>query len=114
MDEKTQVESPGKTAVDKLPLRPNMLLTNARATSSTFASIGGEHCVFTNSNFFNSLFHRTNLEGCSFVSCDFDGTVFENCSLDGVVLKNCSVEGLVIDGIHIGALLRMLLTGKEG
>lgn len=107
-------EPRGRVAVDQLPLRPNMLLTNARATSSTFAAFGAEHCVVTASNFFNSLFHRTNLEGCCIVGCDLDGTLIENCSLRGVVIENCDVDGLVIDGIHVGALLRLLRTGQEG
>lgn len=109
----TKSESPGRTAVAELPLRPNMLLTNARATSSTFASLGAEHCVVTGSNFFNSLFHRSNLEGCSFVRCEFDGALVDNCSLRGVVLRNCDVEGLVIDGIHVGALIRLLRKGED-
>lgn len=107
-----QGRSKGQVRVEELPLRPNMLLTNARATSSTFASLGAEHCVVAGSNFFNSLFHRTNLEGCSFVDCELDGALLENCSLRGVVLRNCDVDGLVINGIHIGALLR-LLKGQE-
>jgi len=102
----------GREPVEKLPLRPNMLLVNARATSSTFASLGAEHCVVTGSNFFNSLFQRSNLEGCSFVSCELDGALLQNCSLRGAVLSDCDVEGLVINGIHVGALVR-LLRGQE-
>lgn len=107
-------ESSGRLPVEQLPIRPNMLLTNARATSSTFASLAAEHCVMTGSNFFNSVFHRSNLEGCSFVGCDFDGTLIQNSSLRGVVIDNCDVEGLVINGIHVGALLRLLVAGDKG
>jgi uncharacterized protein YjbI with pentapeptide repeats len=99
--------------IEDLPLRPNMLLTNARATSSTFASLGAEHTVVTRSNFFNTLFHRSNLESCTFFGCEFDGTLIENSSLRGVTLTNCEVDGLVINGIHVGSLIR-LLSGKEG
>ena len=102
----------GACRVEDLPLQPNMLLVNARATSSTFASLGAEHSLITGSNFFNSLFHQSNLEGSSFVSCEMDGSHLENCSLRGVVINNCDVEGLVIDGIHVGAVIK-LLRGKE-
>jgi uncharacterized protein YjbI with pentapeptide repeats len=112
MSEPKEASTQGRVRVDDLPLRPNMLLTNARATSSTIASLGAEHCVVTGSNFFNSLFNRTNLEGCTFVACELDGALIENSSLRGVVLKNCDVDGLVINGVHVGALLR-LLQGKE-
>jgi uncharacterized protein YjbI with pentapeptide repeats len=95
-------------AVEELPLRPNMLLTNARATSSTLASLRAEHCIVARSSFFNGLFHRTNFESCSFVGCELDGTLLENSSLRGVILRNCDVEGLVINGIHVGSLLRLL------
>jgi uncharacterized protein YjbI with pentapeptide repeats len=112
MAKEVEAKLPGRLAAEELPLRPNMLLTNARATSSTFASLGAEHCIISGSNFFNSLFHRSNLEGCSFVGCEVDGALLENCSLRGVVLRNCDVEGLVINGIHVGTLLR-LLQGEE-
>jgi uncharacterized protein YjbI with pentapeptide repeats len=114
MSDKTRSTAlaPGQIHVDDLPLRPNMLLTNARAISSTFASLVAEHSVLTGSNFFNSLFYRSNLEGCSFVGCEFDGALIENSSLRGVILKNCEVDGLVVNGIRVGALLR-LLQGQE-
>jgi uncharacterized protein YjbI with pentapeptide repeats len=112
MSEQARQQADGRMRMEDLPLRPNMLLTNARATTSTFASLGAEHCVVSGSNFFNSLFYRDNLEGCTFLACELDGALIQNSSLRGVVLENCEVDGLVVNGIHVGALLR-LLEGKE-
>jgi uncharacterized protein YjbI with pentapeptide repeats len=83
-------------------LAPNLLSVEADMTSSTLMNL-------TAPNWFNALFHNSNLESCTFQNCELDGSLFESCSLRGVELRNCDVEGLIINGVRIGTLLRLLL-----
>ncbi|RZB13784.1 pentapeptide repeat-containing protein [Streptomyces sp. F001] len=95
------------------PIRPNMLLINGNAVSSTFAQTDLSHSVLTQVRFFNSRLHQSNFEGSAFDDCDLDGATFTGCSLRGVEFTNCDVDRLVINGINIGNLLR-LLHGTQG
>ncbi|WP_182903497.1 pentapeptide repeat-containing protein [Microbispora sp. H10830] len=93
---------------ERSPLRPNTLLANVNAVSSTFANTDLSHSVLTQVRFFNSRLHHSNFEGASFDGSDLDGATFTGCSLRGVELINCDVDRLVINGINVGNLLRML------
>ena len=53
-----------------------MLVINAEGQSSTFAGLNVSHSVFSQAAAFNSRFHASNFEGCSFDSSDFDGPFF--------------------------------------
>ena len=97
----------------KPTLQPNFLSVNADSTGSTFATLTAPHSVVTGSSWFNSIFHNSNLEGCTFEMCEMDGSLFENCSLRGVELRNCEVDGLIINGVRIGALLKFLMLSEE-
>jgi uncharacterized protein YjbI with pentapeptide repeats len=92
------------------PIAPNMASVNGNATGSTFATLKAGHSLITGSSWFNSFFHNSNLEGCTFQSCEIDGTSFENCSFRGVELSGCDVEGLVINGVRFGDLVELLRT----
>lgn len=99
------------------PVRPNMLMLNADARSSTFARADFSHSIMSELRFFNSRIHQSNLEGCAFDDSDFDGTTFSGCSFRGVQLVNCDVDHMVINGVNIGNLMRMLsgpIGGKHG
>lgn len=109
------IESDGKTVdTEKQPLRPNMLISNASATSSTIVKTNFSHCLFSEGNFFNSRFNGLNIENTSFDSCDFDGAIFQGCSLRTVEFVNCDVDRMIINGINIGNLLRLLQGSHEG
>jgi uncharacterized protein YjbI with pentapeptide repeats len=95
-------------AGDKQPLRPNMLLSNMKATSSTLDQVQFDHCIFNNSDFADSLFKDINIRSVSFQQAMFDGSGFQRCSLRGVQFQDCNIEGLVINGIRIGDLLRRI------
>jgi uncharacterized protein YjbI with pentapeptide repeats len=97
----------------KHPIRPNMLMLNAKGMSSTVAKTDFSHSVLTEVKFFNSRVHQSNLEGCAFDSCDFDGSTFSSCSFRGVELINCDVDRLMINGINVGNLLRIAM-GRLG
>ena len=87
------------------PLRPNMLLVHAEATSSTFSRVRFDHSVIADSMYLNCRFNQSNFEGSSISGCDLDGAVIENCSLKGVEIRDCDLTGLVIDGVRVGDLL---------
>jgi uncharacterized protein YjbI with pentapeptide repeats len=99
---------------EEAPLRPNALMSNLDATSSTFDQIGFGHCIFNNLTFTNSLFFNADFKGVSFQRTSFDGTGFQRCSLRGVQIQNCDIEGLVINGIEVGALLNRLIADSGG
>jgi hypothetical protein len=48
------------------PLAPNLLSIEADMTSSTLMNLTAPHSLLTGSNWFNSLFHNSNLESCTF------------------------------------------------
>jgi uncharacterized protein YjbI with pentapeptide repeats len=106
--EKTEREGQPRT---EAPLRPNMLLVQAEATSSTFSRLKLDHCVFDGCKLVNSMFHQSNFESSTFSGAELDGTLFDNCSLRGVVLRNCEVDGLVINGVEVGRLLKVFAAG---
>jgi uncharacterized protein YjbI with pentapeptide repeats len=89
------------------PVRPNMLLLNAKGMSSTFARVDLSHSILTQVRLFNSRLHQTNFESAAIDECDFDGSTFTGCSFRGVELVNCDVDRLVINGLNIGALMRL-------
>jgi uncharacterized protein YjbI with pentapeptide repeats len=93
-------------------LAPNMLLINADATCSTFATLTAPHSLITGSNWFNSLLHNSNLESCTFQNCEIDGALFDSCSMRGVELRNCDIEGLIINGVRVGSLLKLLMVSE--
>jgi uncharacterized protein YjbI with pentapeptide repeats len=109
MDKKVSIIKDHET-----PLRPNMLMLNADATSSTIARTNFSHCVVTESKMFNSRFHESNFEGTAYDGCDFDGAVFSGCSFRGVEFANCDVDHLVINGINVGNLLRVAMGDLGG
>lgn len=90
------------------PLRPNMLLSNLKATSSTLDRVQFDHCIFNNSDFGDSLFKDVNIKAVSFQQVSFDGSGFQRCSLRGAQFQDCNIEGLVINGIRVGDLLRRI------
>lgn len=93
-------------------VRPNMLLQQASATSSTLDAVDFNHCVVHNSSFANTAFIQTSLRGASLTYVALDGAVLDHCSLRGVRLSNCDVEGLVINGVRVGALLKAFGTAR--
>lgn len=107
------IEPDVEEEIDGSPVRPNMLVANASAVSSTFSNTDFSHSVLTQVRFFNSRLHDANFEGTSFDGVDFDGATLTGCSLRGVRLINCDVDQLVVNGINVGSLLR-LLHGTEG
>jgi len=94
-------------------LQPNMLLANARATSSTFNQVNFDHSVIHDSTYANSLFAQVNLTGAAFAFCAFDGVVVERSSLRNVELRECDVHGLTVNGFHVGALIERLIGEEE-
>lgn len=105
---------PDEEAREASIFRPNMILVNGNATSSTFANANFSHSILTQSSFFNSRLHQSNFEGAAFDDADFDGATFTGCSFRGVEMVNCDVERLTINGINVGALLRLLQGTAEG
>lgn len=99
---------------EERPVRPNMIMVNADATSSTVAGTNLSHCVFTETKLFNTRFHKSNFEGTAFDACDLDGAVLSGCSLRGVELINCDVERLVINGVNVGNLLKLAMGDVGG
>jgi hypothetical protein len=87
-------------------LQPNMLLQNARATSSTLDHVDFDHSVFNRSNFHNTAFMQIDFSATHFNFCRLDGSLLQNCSLKGVELRDCDVDGLIINGVRVGALLK--------
>lgn len=96
---------------DKLvpPLRPNMLVVNADARSSTIADVDLSHSVLSRVRLFNSRLHEINLEGAALDAADLDGAIFTGCSFRAVELVNCDVERLVINGINVGTVLGLMM-----
>jgi uncharacterized protein YjbI with pentapeptide repeats len=98
---------------DAEPVRPNMILSNVSATSSTFTHLDFDHCAFIRTKYFNSLFALSNIEGSTFTHCSLDGTVIENSSLRGARMDNCDIEGLVINGVEVDALIARFMSSRE-
>jgi uncharacterized protein YjbI with pentapeptide repeats len=90
-----------------------MAAVNADATGSTFATVRAGHSLVTGSSWFNSFFHNSNLESCTFNRCELDGSLFEGCSLRAVELRGCDVEGLIINGVRVGDLLKLLIVSER-
>jgi uncharacterized protein YjbI with pentapeptide repeats len=108
------MSEPGSEGVlSESPFVPNMATAGADFSGSSFAAVTAGHSVVTGSSFFNSFFHKTNLESCTFQACELDGSLFDGCSLRAVELRDCDVEGLVINGIRVGELLKLLVAGGE-
>jgi uncharacterized protein YjbI with pentapeptide repeats len=112
-DRPTQFASVRENEGEDRVLRPNMLLANGNATSSTLVNIDFSHSVMTRLAAFNARIHTSNFEGAAFDEGDFDGAIFTGCSMRGVELVNCDVDHLVVNGVNVGNLLRLLL-GEEG
>jgi uncharacterized protein YjbI with pentapeptide repeats len=100
---------------DNVPgaLQPNTLSLRGNLTGSTLVGTEAAHSLVSDTNFFNSLFHNSNLQGITYNACEFDGSLFDGCSLRGVELRNCDVEGLIINGVKVGALLQAFLASDE-
>jgi hypothetical protein len=56
-------------------LQPNMLSLSADVTSSTFSNLSAGHFIIAASTFFDTVFHRTNLESAQFVAYEFGRAV---------------------------------------
>ena len=98
---------------EEAPLRPNMLMSNLQATSSTFDQVDFGHCISNNSKYAYSVFLNTNFKGVSFQRAVLDGCGFQRCSLRGVQIQNCDIEGLVVNGVEVGSLLRLALADER-
>ena len=110
-ESETSPEKPERDCKVEAPLRPNMLLVQAEATSSTFSRLKLDHCVFDGTRLVNSMFHQCSFDSSTFSGAELDGSLFDNCSLRGVVLRNCEVDGLVINGVEVGRLLKAFAAG---
>lgn len=91
-----------------LSLRPNMLLSNVKVTSSTFDRVSFDHCVINAATYGNSAFVQSTFQGAAFHYCSFEAAIIDSSNLRGVELRNCAVDGLVINGAHVGKLLRAM------
>ncbi|MBT9317729.1 pentapeptide repeat-containing protein [Leptothoe spongobia] len=107
----TDCETDNIQKATESPLRPNMVVVKADATSSTFCKVNSSHSIIHETSYFNCRFNRANFEGSAFSGCDIDGAVYENCSLRGVEFVNCDIDGLIINGVNVGDLFKMFVRG---